>query len=228
MSPISTRRRISYSTNEKFPASSTAWKTLSRIIHVTVLTLILTFIMAESLRKPDVLSFEGNVAENWRNFETDFDVFIEAAHSDKDDRTKSYILLNLAGRDAIEKSKSFSYASEIKNDNNEVVTPAESKEQTQVLKLKFKEICNPQGNVIMERHTFNSRNQRDNEPVLNYVADLRILGNTCEYGQLKDELTRDRLVCGIHSDKVRKQLLQRRDLTLHKAVDVCQMEEMAE
>ena len=49
----------------------------------------------EGLRKPEPLSFEGNVAENWRHFEEDFDIFIEAAYGDKDERTKTYILLNL-------------------------------------------------------------------------------------------------------------------------------------
>jgi hypothetical protein len=52
----------------------------------------------EGLRRPDPLSFEGNVAENWRHFEAEFDIFVQAAYGDKDDRTKAYILLNLAGR----------------------------------------------------------------------------------------------------------------------------------
>ena len=184
--------------------------------------------MAECFRKPDLLSFEGNVAENWRNFETDFDVFIEAAHHDKEEKTKAYILLNLAGKDAIEKAKSFVYNPEVKNENGDVVMPGQSKEKVSDLKKKFKDICNPQGNVIMERHTFNTRNQKEMEAILNYVADLRILAGTCEYDQLKDELTHDRLVCGIRSDKVRKQLLQKRDLTLNTAVDICQMDQMAE
>ena len=32
----------------------------------------------EALRKPAPLSFEGNVAENWRTFESEFDIFVEA------------------------------------------------------------------------------------------------------------------------------------------------------
>ena len=45
----------------------------------------------EALRKPAPLSFEGNVAENWRTFESEFDIFVEAAYSDKNDRTRAYI-----------------------------------------------------------------------------------------------------------------------------------------
>ena len=39
----------------------------------------------EALRKPAPLSFEGNVADNWRAFESEFDIFVEAAYSDKNE-----------------------------------------------------------------------------------------------------------------------------------------------
>ena len=102
------------------------------------------------------MSFEGNVAENWQRFELELDIFLAAAHHDKDEKTKAYIMLNIAGREAIEKETSFVYAAAVRNEANEVVTPAETKESIEVLKKKFKEICNPQGNVIMERHKCNT------------------------------------------------------------------------
>ena len=68
----------------------------------------------EALHKPEPLSFEGNVAENWKNFEAEFDIFVQAAYGDKDDRTKAYILLIFAGREAIEKEKTFTNDAEVK------------------------------------------------------------------------------------------------------------------
>ena len=56
-------------------------------------------------RKPEPLSFERNVAESWKNFETEFDIFVQAAYGDEDEHIQAYILLNLAGREAIEKEK---------------------------------------------------------------------------------------------------------------------------
>ena len=47
-------------------------------------------------------------------------------------------------------------------------------------------------------------------------------------GTLKDSLIRDRIVCGVSSDALRKQLLKERELTLHKAVQLCQIHESAE
>ena len=119
----------------------------------------------EALRKPAPLSFEGNVAENWRTFESEFDIFVEAAYSDKNDRTRAYILLNLAGKDAIKKAKTFTYAAEVRNEDGDIIQAAESQESVAVLKAKFRELCNPLTNVIIERHKFNTRFQEASEPV---------------------------------------------------------------
>ena len=81
----------------------------------------------EALRKPAPLSFEGNFAENWRTFESEFDIFVEAAYSDKNDRRRAYILLNLAGKDAIEKAKTFTYAAEVRNEDSDIIQAAESR-----------------------------------------------------------------------------------------------------
>ena len=64
------------------------------------------------------------------------------------------------------------------------------------------------------------RIQKEGESFQSFVADLRILANTCEYGVLKDELIRDKIVCGVSSGHVRKQLLKERDLTLDRALDI--------
>ena len=72
----------------------------------------------------------------------------------------------------------------------------------------------------MERHKFNIRIQKEGESFQSFVADLRILANTCEYGILKDELIRDKIICGVGSRHVRKQLLKERELALDRAIDI--------
>ena len=58
-----------------------------------------------------------------------------------------------------------------------------------------------------------------------YVTDLKTKPQTCEFGELKDSLIRDRIVCGIHCDKTGSRLLREPDLTLQKAVDICRANE---
>ena len=52
-------------------------------------------------------------------------------------------------------------------------------------------------NVIYERARFNRRNQKEGESAEQYITALYDLVETCDYGTLKDEMLRDRLVVGI-------------------------------
>ena len=115
------------------------------------------------------------------------------------------MLLNLAGREAIERSRTFEYAE------------GESMEDPDVLKRKFRELCEPKKNLTMLRHRFNTRNQKPTESFQSYFVDLTNKADSCEFGDKKGEFIRDRIVCGIHSDTVRKLLLSEPDLTLEKA-----------
>lgn len=98
-----------------------------------------------------------------------------------------------------------------------ILVPAESKE---CLKRKFQEMCNPQTNITMERHKFNTRNQSAGETIESYVSDLRIKAKSCKFGDLYEELSRDRLVCGINNDNLRKVLLRDSDLSLAKTINI--------
>ena len=61
---------------------------------------------------------------------------------------------------------------------------------------------------------FNTRNQQIGENVDQYVTDLRNKAKTCEFGNLRDSLIQDRLVCGVLNDKTRSHLLKQANLTL--------------
>ena len=58
----------------------------------------------------------------------------------------------------------------------------------------FFKVCN---NVIYERARFNRRKQLEGEPAERYIFELYQLANQNEYGALKEEMIRDRLVVGI-------------------------------
>lgn len=178
------------------------------------------------LRAPEPLSFEGNVAENWRRFSENFAIYRKAALKGRDADEIAYILLNLAGQEAIDREKTFTYKPEVRDDKNTITQKAESKEDPDCLLKKFTELCSPQKNVIVLRHKFNSRSQRKDETTESYITELKRLANDCEYGNLKNELIRDRIVCGISNENVRKQMLKNHELTLEKAIQLCQLDEI--
>ncbi len=117
--------------------------------------------MADGFRRPDPIVFDENIAENWRIFEQEHNIFIAAAHSDKPE-TEAYILLNLAGVEAIERELLFVYTAEVRvpGENEAVLVPTKSREDCECLKWKFWEICtcNPQQDKTTEKHNFHSRN----------------------------------------------------------------------
>jgi hypothetical protein len=49
-------------------------------------------------------------------------------------------------------------------------------------------------NTIFERARFNQRDQAERESAENYITCLYSLIESCEYGALKEEMLRDRLV----------------------------------
>ena len=90
---------------------------------------------------------------------------------------------------------------------------------------KFEQFCVGKTNETFERYKFNVRNQERGESVDMYVAELRKLAKTCNYGALEESLIRDRVVLGVPDVAVRKRLLQEPDLTLSKAIAVVQAHE---
>ncbi|KAM7314208.1 hypothetical protein ISCGN_003993 [Ixodes scapularis] len=77
----------------------------------------------------------------------------------------------------------------------------------------------PQVNEIAASYNFFMRNQEDGESVQAFVTEARRLAEDCNFGEMLHRMTRDRLVCGLRDDNVRRHLLTRRTLTLEEAED---------
>lgn len=149
----------------------------------------------EPLRQPDPLVLHGNVAENWRRWKQQFTIFMTVTgKASSDDEVKCAIFLHLAGPDALEVFNTLTFA------------PGDEKKLEKVME-QFETYCQPRKNITRERHIFNTRNQRPGESVDEYVTDLRGKAKSCEFKELTESLIRDRLVCGIISDKTRSRLL---------------------
>ena len=67
---------------------------------------------------------------------------------------------------------------------------------------------------IAERYKFFKCVQEDGERVADFVANLRRLAKTCNFGQYLNTALRDQLVCGLRDHKCQRDLLSISDLTL--------------
>jgi hypothetical protein len=173
------------------------------------------------------MRFDENMAANWENFEKEFKVYRMAALKKKDPDEVCASLLNLAGREAIDIQEQFVYKEEIKVENN-VTQEKEDKNDPDTLIRKFREHCVAKKNIILERHKFNTCFQGPKESYASFIKTLRKLASTCDYGTVKEELMRDRLVCANKSGDVIDLLVKEADLTWIRAIEICLMHERSE
>lgn len=84
----------------------------------------------------------------------------------------------------------------------------------------------PRKNIIYERARFNQRVQQADENVDSFVTALYALAEHCNYGALRDELIRDRLVVGLRDTHLAERLQMDKDLTLEKAINQARQSEI--
>lgn len=101
----------------------------------------------------------------------------------------------------------------------------EDKATFQELVSAFNTYYNTRKNVIIDRAKFNKRNQRQGEPIEEFIQDLHKLASECNFGALKDELIRDRIVVGVADDALSDELQSKAELTLEIAMQLSRQSE---
>ena len=106
------------------------------------------------------------------------------------------------------------------------IMPALNAETTyEAVKAKFNGYFAPKKNVVFERYRFNSRVQQTDESVDSFVTALYTLAETCEFGELKEDLIRDRVVIGIRDPRVSERMQLAADLKISKALEMARQAE---
>lgn len=155
----------------------------------------------------------GNLSNQWNSWKKSFLIYFKACQlHTKDKDVQVSILLHIIGEQCREVSEQFT------NESNPTV---------ENLLKKFDVFFTPKKNLTVERHKFFTRNQLEYESVEQYVFELNKLALSCEFITLKDDLVKDRLICGLKDDGLRERLLREYDLTLTKALDICNIAEMS-
>ena len=148
------------------------------------------------LPPPKSLTFEGNVVENWRRWIQQFTLYLnETGIEKKPSQIQCSTLLTVAGEEAVKFFNTFGLSNEDATKIDFVIG-------------KFLKYCTPKKNITYQRHLFSTRAQGATEAIDAYVTELHKLARTCEFGELRDSLFRDSIVCGIRSNAVRKRLLR--------------------
>lgn len=103
--------------------------------------------------------------------------------------------------------------------------PYEQEYNTLVIKLE--EFYAPAPLEIAKNFRFYQRRQREEESVLQYVAVLQKLGITCNFGSYLKTALRNQFVFGIRNTRIQSRLLESKDLTFDKAMQLATSMEMS-
>ena len=101
----------------------------------------------------------------------------------------------------------------------------EQEKSFEEVKEKFENYFLVKWNVVFERAKFNSRKQQAGESVDKFIKDLYNLARYCNFGVLKDELIRDRIVVGIDNRELSEKMQLDPKLTLEKATNLARQRE---
>ena len=157
--------------------------------------------------------FPFSKPEEWSRWIRRFERFrIASKLNEEEDNAQLNMLLYCMGDRADDILQSFKYAEG-------------EREDYATVKKKLDDYFIPQRNVIYERALFNSRKQEPGEPVEEFITALHTLVEYCDYGDLRDQMVRDRIVVGLANAKLSEKLQLDRKLTLDSAVTQARQDE---
>ena len=102
---------------------------------------------------------------------------------------------------------------------------AEERKVYKTVKEKFHDYFEPQRNIIFERAKFIQRKQLPGETVDDFIMELHCLADRCSYGELRNEMIRDRIVVGLLNEALAEKLQLDSKLTLETAVTTTRQSE---
>ncbi|XP_018372980.1 PREDICTED: uncharacterized protein LOC108767548 [Trachymyrmex cornetzi] len=170
----------------------------------------------EFLKQPKPMDWGGDQALNWKKFKKSFELYLVATGaSKKAEEIKAAILMHCIGEQAVDVIDTLG------------LTEDELKVKDTII-AKLDTYFVPKTNESVERHKLNMRIQGPTESFNDFLQDLRNIAASCNFGNMKDDLIKDRIVCGIYNAKVKDRLLREDGLDLDKAIKICRAAECTE
>lgn len=187
-------------------------------------------------RQP-AFKLEGNVAENWRNFETRFtDYAISCgfrdlskdptnaadhdAHWKEDKRQLEISNLRLCLPDDTLALLRYTIVPQM--------SPANQKKPWIWLQRLKEHYTDSSSSQLTDRYNFSALSQAANDTIQTWETKVRQAGTLCEYGNMADELCRDKFIFGLHEKNkdIRTELLKsakNTDGSVKRLYDVVQL-----
>ena len=176
-----------------------------------------------NVKMPPPLQLNDNAIDEWKMFKQLFKNYqIITALEQRDKAYQCAVFLHSIGPAGIKIYNGLEFAPAGPGNNI-----AEDNEDIRTIIEKFDKYIIGETNETYERYVFNKREQKPEESVELYISALKDLIQSCNFCDcMRDSLMRDRIVLGICDNSTRKMLLQRRNISLKDAVEICRGSEV--
>lgn len=157
----------------------------------------------------------GDLPTAWKNFKEHCQFLFNGPLQEKSEEVKCNYLMIWVG----EKGRKVYSTWTLTEDEQKLI---------QTYYDKFQAYVEPKSNKVFARYKFQCKVQGESESCEQFVTSLKVLVKDCGYAD-PDQMVRDRIVFGTKSSKVREKLInQGSDLTLEKAIEIAQVQEMSQ
>ncbi|XP_064487979.1 uncharacterized protein LOC135400170 [Ornithodoros turicata] len=92
---------------------------------------------------------------------------------------------------------------------------------------KFDELYSPYKNVTHGAAIFNMMKQREGQTIDEYVMELQLQAQKCDFGEKASRVIGDRIILGIRDSALRERLFRESNLTLEKTIQFCTAAEIS-
>jgi hypothetical protein len=131
------------------------------------------------LKRPMQLDFDAaGLASKWRRWKEEIELYMDLVMDGKSEQTKTKLFLYLIGSKGREIYETMQFE-----------RPPQERTPQQVV-ATFEGYCNTKKNETVERYRFFSQIRKLNEPLEQFVTDLKLLAAGCNFGILKESLVR--------------------------------------
>ena len=169
-----------------------------------------------SVHAPHMNWDSSNLPDAWKKFRQHAELMFSGPLNEKSEEEKCSYLLIWVG----EKGR------DIHNTWTDVTD--ENRKKLKTYYVKFEEYVTPKANPVCARYKFHNKVQGQQEPVEQFVTELKLLAKDCSFKD-PEEMIRDRIVFGTNSFRVREKLISvGADLTLDQAVDISRTYELSQ
>lgn len=148
----------------------------------------------------------GNIATAWKAFKMQFEVYqVAKKYSAMTAEEQISNMLVQMGNESVPIYTQF------------VFNATDNKKTLANTIRMFDEYFEPVKNVIYERAKFNTMRQGE-KTIHQFIVELQSQADQCEYGDMKSDLVRDRIVVGVRDKKLREYLMDVDNLDLNKCI----------